>query len=508
MSAKHADVLLISDDQRLRASVHRHRPEGARLRCLSTDGLTDPQPVTARQVWIDLDCAPAVAPPGGARRVYFYSRPEQAAETPPPGVFIRKPGTAAVFDVLWAGLDADGARNRSRAPAELTLPAWLLEFQELRLKPLCNKLITRLGPRLGYRDASLYLHDRSRQLLTLAETTHARSIDLVVPSDAPSPTLMTAVARRGRLLRTERVSKELPNLGVARCHDASYDDEYCLIVPLACDGELVGVLNFSGHSDAAPAKQDLPLDTIFAFLGRALHFARAHELAQTEARVDCLTGLYNQRGMTEALDKEIPRAERFATPLTVLLIDLDGLKNINDQEGHAAGDCVLRHVAGRIARVLRHFDGAARVGGDEFVVMLPHTDLKGARQVARRLLRALREDCAHFRDVPLAITASIGVAEWRTGWNAQQLVEAADQAMYSAKRRGRGDLACYPQGASPATDTRVPAGSSAPDVPRVRSLGAAALALDPAPTITPPTTRPGSSRETARTAHPPQRSDA
>ncbi|MCK4340164.1 MAG: sensor domain-containing diguanylate cyclase [Phycisphaerae bacterium] len=443
MSETIPDVVLISADPQFCEVVERHRPRTARLRCADLEELAAEGPVAARQVWVDLDTASNPPVPEGGRRVYFYSRQESIPEGLPAGLFLHKPCAAVVFEVLWADLELKAAGELATVAtrAGRTLSAWLLDFQELKLGALCRMLITGLAPRLGYRNVSLYLHDFRRGVLTLTETTHSRPIEQTVPLGAAGQHLMVAVARSGRFFRTDHAPDELAARGIPRPEDRSYNDDTCLIAPLCSEGEVWGVLNFSGRTRTALTEDDPPLDEIFTFLGRALHQARAYDQARTEARVDSLTGLYNQRWMTESLEKEIRRAERFGTPLAALMIDLDGLKSINDQQGHAGGDCVLRHVAGRITRVLRHFDGAARMGGDEFVVMLPATNLKGARQVARRVLASIRKEAARFRDVELPMTASIGATEWRVGWNAAQLIEAADQAMYDAKQNGRDKLA-------------------------------------------------------------------
>jgi diguanylate cyclase (GGDEF)-like protein len=183
------------------------------------------------------------------------------------------------------------------------------------------------------------------------------------------------------------------------------------------------------------------LEGVCAFLGNAIDHAVRFERARTEARVDALTGLQNYRGAIESLQHEIQRVERFGKKLALLLVDLDGFKEINDRCGHAAGDALLRHAASRIRAVLRQVDVAARLGGDEFVVLLPETDLAGARFVGDRVLAALRDSPAVFRDRPLPITASVGIAEWRAGLDAEALLCAADQAMYAAKRLGR-DCVC------------------------------------------------------------------
>jgi GGDEF domain-containing protein len=349
------------------------------MRCVTAQEWDADAHPAARHVWLDLVALPAPRLPPGARLVYFHSRPPPGAAQLPPGMFIRKPCAPAVFAVLWAGVEAEASPAPQPAGADQTLPGWLLEFHELSLKLLCRKCVAGLAPRLGYRDVSLYLHDVRRGLLTLAETTHTRAIDLAVPMGAPERHLMVAVARAGRMLDTDHATEHMRALGIARPDDRRYPDDACLVAPLESDGQLWGVLNFSGRVPAAQPAEALPLDVIFTFVGTALHHARAYDDVRTEARVDGLTALYNHRWIMETLEREIRRAARFGTPLAALMIDLDGLKAINDREGHAAGDCLLQHVAGRISAVLRQFDGAARVGGDEFVVMLPATSLRGDR---------------------------------------------------------------------------------------------------------------------------------
>jgi diguanylate cyclase (GGDEF)-like protein len=494
MSEKVADVLLVTDDAHLREAVVRQRRVGARLQLLGSNDLASGSAPRARQVWIDLDSASGAMVGGDQRRVYFHSQQPPATQKLPPGLFIRKPCNSSVLEVLWAGVEVKPGRSSKSPPrpSGRLLPAWLLDYHELDLKALCRKCVTGLGPRLGYQDGSLYLFDAEHGLLTLAETTHTRPIDLAVRFDAEDPHLMTAVARSGEMLRTERVSTELAVRHIARHDERPYSDEGCLVVPLVSEGQLWGLLSFSGHARTTHAEVGLPLDEIFAFIARSLAHACTYERARLEARVDGLTGLYNQRWMTETLAKEIRRARRFATPLAVLMLDLDGLKAINDRAGHAAGDCLLRHIASRISAVLRQFDGAARVGGDEFVVMLPATPLDGAQHVAQRLLQSIREDVAHFEGCPLPITASVGAAEWRTDWDAKQLIDAADRAMYAAKGHGRNALACQP--ADPLPTVRL--GASAPYEQRV----APTTRFTPEPS---PTSLPLSS-PTELTASPPR----
>lgn len=461
MSNTPTTVLLITSDEQLRSLAEQFRPTGSRLKCLVVKEVTAARLADADEVWLDLDAGPDVLGLAGIRCVCFHTLPRPTHEVLPQGRLIPKPCHPSVFQALWACVMAENG-DACRQPAKQagSLPRWLLDYQELDLKVLCRKCVTILPAQLGYRVASFYVHDPQHGMLRLADTTHARPIDSTIPLDARDRYLLAAVVESGRFFRTNHVSAELASRGLPQYADRPYEDTVCLVAPLMSNGSVWGALTFTSRAPAAVAPE-LPLEGIFDFLGRAVHHACEFERAQREARVDGLTGLYNQRWMMEALEKEIRRAQRFASPLSVLMLDLDGLKAVNDRAGHAAGDCLLRHVASRIAAVLRQFDGAARVGGDEFVVMLPATSLRGARHVASRLLESIRDHAAQFGQRALPITASIGAVEWRDGWDAHQLIDAADRAMYRAKANGRDKLVCQADrrpatirmgAATPATD--------------------------------------------------------
>jgi diguanylate cyclase (GGDEF)-like protein len=162
------------------------------------------------------------------------------------------------------------------------------------------------------------------------------------------------------------------------------------------------------------------------------------------ANTDPLTGLSNRRAFDALFDEELYRAKRTQRPLTLMLVDLDGLKTINDDHGHAAGDAALKLVAD-VLRANRRTDRCARLGGDEFVVLLPDTGLAGASGVAERLVGAVR-GAAEFA---FPVTLSLGIAcTSRDGATPQELHHSADTAMYAAKRRG-GDQVVDSRGLGP-----------------------------------------------------------
>ena len=154
-----------------------------------------------------------------------------------------------------------------------------------------------------------------------------------------------------------------------------------------------------------------------------------HELART----DPLTGLRNRRAFDDSLGLEIAAVERTRSPLSLLVLDVDHFKQINDSFGHDAGDKVLRSIAQVLSGCVRIIDIVARVGGEEFAVILPHTDAQGAHEVAQRMRVAVAQ--ASWLGQPTTI--SIGAASLRAAETADSLFARADAALYAAKKSGR-----------------------------------------------------------------------
>jgi diguanylate cyclase (GGDEF)-like protein len=207
-----------------------------------------------------------------------------------------------------------------------------------------------------------------------------------------------------------------------------------LILPLTASGERFGTLELVG--DSFSKEQRMNAASLAAHAVVALENVRLHDLVERQALVDGLTGLANRRAATEALHAEAARAGRLETPLSVVLADLDGFKDVNDEHGHAVGDAVLRAFAEVLRETLRESDVAGRWGGEEFLLLLPGADEEGAAQLAERVRTRLAA-----RSIPgvpgLRVTASFGVAEYAGETNTGQLVAAADGALYRAKRAGK-----------------------------------------------------------------------
>ena len=172
----------------------------------------------------------------------------------------------------------------------------------------------------------------------------------------------------------------------------------------------------------------------------ALENARLHNLVRRQAQTDELTDLANRRRFMSALEQEIARTGRFGTPLSLVLFDLDRFKRVNDRCGHQIGDLVLRRTADAVRTRIRGTDLAARIGGEEFAILLPGSDTAGAVTFAENLRVDIRREVA-VEGVRWPTTASFGVAEFRAGMSIETLVGAADRALYQAKAEGR-DRVC------------------------------------------------------------------
>ncbi len=181
-----------------------------------------------------------------------------------------------------------------------------------------------------------------------------------------------------------------------------------------------------------------------ARIERTLRLTRRHTQLRELAQTDTLTGLANLRAFRARLDEEVKRAQRYETPLTCVMADMDHLKPVNDELGHAAGDRAIAAVGDVVRTELRETDFAARYGGDEFVVLLPHTSLAEGRIFAQRVCARLRDVALEVSGRRIQLAASFGVAEMspEAGDEAgEDLVRRADEALYAAKRAGRGRVA-------------------------------------------------------------------
>jgi diguanylate cyclase (GGDEF)-like protein len=219
-----------------------------------------------------------------------------------------------------------------------------------------------------------------------------------------------------------------------------------ICLPLASGEHRLGVIFFyrsdRDHFDVEEIELIRTFSSLAAHaIGNASVHARTVDLAQT----DGLTGLFNRRRFDQRLHDEVVRAQRTQKTFAILLFDLDRFKPVNDTYGHLVGDTVLRATAAVLKREVRDIDMAARIGGEEFMVLLPETGAEAAHQVAERIREAIAAEPISLEDgTTLRVTASVGVAIFPRDATAELLlVEKADRALYMAKRDGRNRTVVY-----------------------------------------------------------------
>lgn len=224
------------------------------------------------------------------------------------------------------------------------------------------------------------------------------------------------------------------NLGERKRHNCTYR--------LRTQDDHLGELVFTRRTRFTDAE----IDTLELLMCTAIYPIRnalKYREAMNSALTDALTGAGNRLSLNTSLDREVELSRRYDQPLSLLIIDLDHFKNVNDQYGHTTGDRVLKQVAKEIQNRSRCADMTFRYGGEEFVVLLSKTDKKGAKVISERIRAAIEKlSCVQETGQrPIPVTVSIGCATLSNN-NAEELLEKADEALYTAKSNGR-NLVCY-----------------------------------------------------------------
>jgi diguanylate cyclase (GGDEF)-like protein len=205
---------------------------------------------------------------------------------------------------------------------------------------------------------------------------------------------------------------------------------------LSVNDQVLGELTFTRKSKFSAAESN-ELELLLCSLVHPLRNALLYRSALLKAQRDPLTGVYNRAALNETLAREVELAQRHKTPLSIIVLDIDHFKNINDGYGHAAGDCLLKGLAESACASIRRCDMLFRYGGEEFVVVLNNTDAKGAQRLAERIRRNIEKEEYPCDAAPIRMTISAGVASLRGRDTEAKLFERADEALYRAKSAGR-----------------------------------------------------------------------
>jgi diguanylate cyclase (GGDEF)-like protein len=379
----------------------------------------------------------------------------------------RVPATLAAAGVLLyaagvatCSLVNRGARRRSRAGLRALIELGR-ELEDVRLADdLAATLARHARTRLGFQRVIVLTRKGERWEGAVAKTPGA----VLVTGSVEIGPLAERVRRAGAPKRVRSLE------GVSALDELLPSARNVVVVPLLGDGEVIGVVLAEWGRGRRARIAALTLDTLEqSAVQAAVALRNASLLGEVEylATRDGLTGLANRRLFEEALDREVARSYRRSAPLSLVVIDVDHFKDVNDTVGHQAGDAVLRQVGAALVANTKTSDLPARYGGDEFVVLLPDCAGADALRVAERLRAAVARDVTA---VPVTVSAGVGEVPENAG-DGERLVAAADSALYAAKREGRdrsvrshrvadeGELAAHPSqlrapfDASAATDS-------------------------------------------------------
>lgn len=218
------------------------------------------------------------------------------------------------------------------------------------------------------------------------------------------------------------------------------------LIPLIADKSTVGlVIAACGESDFSESAQLETLETYSKYMSPYLQNALLHNKIQEMASYDSLTHVLNRRFGLIRLREQFSEAQRYGSDLSVIMLDIDKFKNVNDTYGHEAGDLILKQVVSTIVLNLRDEEVICRYGGEEFLIILPMTNLNKAGLAAERVRTLIQQLTNYYKDKAILVTASLGVANLASlaTQNENNLINAADTALYHAKNMGRNQVALF-----------------------------------------------------------------
>lgn len=313
-----------------------------------------------------------------------------------------------------------------------------------RIADVCVGNITRL---VGVRFASVYVLDEVNSILHLLKHNHPYPINKIVSLNQNPPSPMVMSVRSRQIIDVGDIdTHQKPIIKKSqRPFTENYITKNCLIVPLVCQYRVVGVLNLADKTNpTAFGKEDIALIELFSQLvGASIGNVKLFEKTQRQATTDGLTGLVNHKTFYEMLEKELWRSRRYGGRISLVMIDVDNLKKINDTYGHRTGDKALRQISTKIKQCIRQIDTAARYGGDEFAVILPNTALADALVVAERMVEAVGSSTVHHDSEEIPLSISVGLGQYDSNTKPEDITSRSDQALYVAKQAGKNTVRVF-----------------------------------------------------------------
>ncbi len=283
---------------------------------------------------------------------------------------------------------------------------------------------------------SLFLFDKVQRVLTLSCHNHPKFPD-ELSLDLHESGIMQDALSQGRYIFEPDFSKSKYFKGKL---NPLFKNDFLVCVPLMIENQIIGVLNINDNEKGAFGVGDLDYTlNIVEFISLSISNALLYEKTEMLSVTDGLTQLYNHRQLQNILKSEFNRSKRYQSPLSLIMMDVDHFKTVNDTYGHQMGDEILIALASVISRVCRANDSAARYGGEEFLLVLPETPIEGAKQFADRIRNEFAKKKFKCKEKTFQVTLSCGVAELDVKHMkfSTELIQLADRALYRAKEEGR-----------------------------------------------------------------------
>ena len=326
----------------------------------------------------------------------------------------------------------------------------------LSVEAIAQRTVTAAAKLLGASRVSLALVDPSNRALTLTAI-HGLPLWLRGESVAREHSIIGRVVSSGRAIHViNATTADVTAREAGRYRTASY-----VIAPILAGTEIIGVVCAADKHDLRPFSDgDFAAIRMLA-AGAASPLVAARTAAERDrvihaATIDPLTKLYNRQYLDSRLQQELERSTREKTSASLLIVDVDDFKRINDTSGHQSGDCVLSCLGDIIRSAVRAIDICARYGGDEFLILMPNTDVDSAHACAKRI-KALSSEHCDCNTAGRQATISVGIAVSEPGDDAAALFARADKALYAAKAAGKNRIAVHPSAAPPERINRKPA---------------------------------------------------
>jgi len=317
----------------------------------------------------------------------------------------------------------------------------------LDIDRIANACIEKIPTLVRVRFASLYILDDTTNILHLQKCNHPFLINKIVSlnQNPPSP-MVIAVKSKELILVGDIDTHEKPVIRRSqRPFAENYKTKNCVIVPLICQDRVVGVLNLADKMESSSfGYEDIALiELLGQLLGGSIGNVKLFDKIQRQAMTDGLTGLANHRRFYEILERELWRSRRYGGHISVIMIDIDNLKKINDAYGHRAGDKVIKEISKKITLCIRQVDTAARYGGDEFAIILPKTPLSDALVAAERMVEAVAHSPITWRKEHIGLSISVGLGQYDADISPEEITSRSDQALYMAKQAGKNTVRIF-----------------------------------------------------------------